>query len=262
MSAHPLTEPAAWSLSLGAASVPVIRWVGGALWASAALMALIWLAGLMQDAFAGQLPAWVGAAATLAVLAWFVMTWQGIKRWFIQSDGLTLSWQGPVQAADPMRRGREVAQGGFHVTEWQSAVQVHVMLDWQRWMLLRVRSLSKRHARREVFCWLSLPLSPDETGASGGHSLHQLRSLLYLPPTWIAQAEAQAPSSAEDAPHMAKAVASCAAPVNSGLLLPRTLPSSPPAQRSSSGLREVDTLFPPTELLDDAWLRGSDDLVS
>jgi hypothetical protein len=262
MTSHPLTRPAAWRLRLGAASVPLIKWAGGALWACAALLALSWLAGLVQDAFAGQLPAWVGAAATLAVIAWFVMAWQVIKQWFIQSDSVTLSWQGPVQAADPTRRGHDVAQGGFHVVEWHSAVQVRVVLDWQHWMLLRIRPLDTRHDRPEIFCWMGMPQTPDEMNESGSTLLHQLRSLLYLPPAWIAQAGDQPASSAGQAPLLTMAVASCAAPVKSGLPLSRTLLHSSLAQRSSSDFCEADTLFPPTELLDDAWLHGSDDLAS
>jgi hypothetical protein len=83
-----------------------------------------------------------------------------------------------------------------------------------------------------------------------------------LPPAWIAQAGDQPASSAGQAPLLTMAVASCAAPVKSGLPLSRSLLHSSLAQRSSSDFCEADTLFPPTELLDDAWLHGSDDLAS
>jgi len=249
---HPLIRPAAWRLKMGAASAPAIKWAGGALWAVAALMALTWLIGLIQDAFVGQLAAWVGALGSLAVIAWFALAWQALRRWFTQADALTLTWHGPVRAADPARRGREKAEGGFHVTEWQLPVQVRVVLDWQRWILLRLRTVQTDGDSREAFCWLTMPAQIDGSVAHTDVSLHQLRSLLYLPPAWITQGGAQPSSSAGQARHQPKPVASWVALVPSGSKLRSSAKPLSHSQKSSLASREMDTLFPPTELLEDA----------
>lgn len=268
MATHPLTRPASWPLKVGAASVPSIKWLGGALWVVAASLALVWLTGLIQDAFAGQLAAWVGAVGMLAVVAWFLLAWQVVRQWLTHADTLTLTWQGPVVAADPARRGREVSEGGFHVSEWQAAVQVRVVLDWQRWMLLRLRTGpaadAAQGAVREAFCWLAVPEPIDGVieradnragalRALTAVSLHQLRSLLYLPPDWITQKGGQPSSSAGQTRHTSKLVASWAALAPSGSQLH---PAATSLSRRQLRLahRAADTLFPPTELLLDDML--------
>jgi hypothetical protein len=252
MAMHPLTRPAAWALKVGAVSVPSIKWAGVGLWIAAALAALVWLIGLVQDAFAGQLAAWLGAAGTLAVVAWFALAWQVAKRWLTHSGTLTLSWCGPVRTPDPTRcatdkHDRSEPAGGFHVNEWQSAVQVHVVCDWQRWMLLRLRTTQAGVTPRQAFCWVTMQ---DDLGAQAARAnapLHQLRTLLYLPAAWTTQEGDQPSSSVGQAQRRPEPVASWASLLSSGSKLPLPVKRfSPPAGR------EVDTLFPQTELLDEA----------
>lgn len=247
MAMHPLSRPAAWSLKAGGASVPAIKWVGAVLWAVAALLALNWLIGVVRDAFAGHLAAWVGAAGTLAVLAWFALAWQMALRWFTQEGSLTLAWHGPVRAPDPTRGEGSKPHGGFHVSEWQSAVQINVVCDWQHWMLLRLRAVSSGQASRQAFCWVAMRDDPDAQAAAANAPLHQLRTLLYLPSAWITQQRGQPFGSVGQDRYPAKPVASWAALLSSGSKLPLS------AKRLlSTASREADTLFPQTELLDDA----------
>ncbi|MGC4062210.1 MAG: hypothetical protein QM749_15745 [Aquabacterium sp.] len=249
MALHPLTRPAAWPLNVGAVSVPAIKWAGAALWLAAALAALVWLIGLVQDAFAGQLSAWMGAAGTLAIMAWFALAWQVARRWLMQSGTLTLTWRGPVRAPDPTRDKEDKPEGGFHVNEWQSAVQVHVVCDWQRWVLLRLRATSVKGQGRQAFCWVAMPGEAPQV-ARANASLHQLRTLLYLPAAWITQEGDQPSLPTGQARHAAKPVASWAALLSSGSKLPL-----PDKRRSPAVSREADTLFPQTELLDEADAR-------
>jgi hypothetical protein len=214
------------------------------------LAALAWLVGLVQDAFAGHLAAWMGAAGTLAVVIWFALAWQAARRWFTQSGTLTLAWRGPVQAPDPTRRvpGRaDLPAGGFHVSEWQSPVQVHVVCDWQRWMLLRLRAMPAGHAARQAFCWVAMTDEANGRATRANASLHQLRTLLYLPSAWTTQEGDQPSLSVGQDRQAAKPVASWAALLSSGSKLPL------PAKRLSlPASRGPDTLFPQTELLDEA----------
>lgn len=246
MAMHPLSRPTAWSLKAGGASVPAIKWVGALLWAAAALVALVWLIGVVQDAFAGQLAAWVGAAGTLAVLAWFALAWQMALRWLAQSGSLTLTWHGPVRAPDPTRR-EALPEGGFHVSEWRSSVQVHVVCDWQHWMLLRLRAARSSGAPRQAFCWVAMQDDLTARRAGANAPLHQLRTLLYLPSAWTTQEGDQPSASLGQGRHPAKPVASWAALLSSGSKLP-----SPAKRLSPNASREADTLFPQTELLDDS----------
>lgn len=86
---------------------------------------------------------------------------------------LTLRWTGPVAS---LRSGEP--SGGWRVDEWGAQpVDVSLVWDWQRVMLLRLRPWES--GSRQAWVWLQ-----DHRGQQPGPrgDVHRLRTLLCLPP--------------------------------------------------------------------------------
>lgn len=251
MAAHPLTRPASWTLTVGAPGMPLIRWAGSLLWGAGALTGVAWLGALGQDAVDGHLHAAWFLLAAPAMLAWFVMAWRIWRRWFFRSEALTLQWQGPVNREQAHGGLPDGVQGGFCVREWQGPARVRLVLSFQGWLLLNLQGPDE--GSRPVHAWLDAREAPASDLAEStmrNRSLHQLRTLLHLPPAMTTQERdprIRAPSQGRAG---RKPVASWATTDHPGAMLHRLASLFRAGRRPGiAASSRLDTAFPATTVM-------------
>lgn len=247
----PLLRPASWRLSPGAADVPWLRHLGLTLLLLSTLALLSWCAATWFESWRHRDLSWASVLALPLCVLGLRHAWLLGRVWLTPGLPLTLRWTGPV---DALKQGEPA--GGWRVDEWGAQpVDVSLVWDWQRVMLLRVRPWES--GSLEAWIWLQ------DRPARGGHlvgEVHRLRTLLCLPKTMTRPACEASPalsegsavsgraglmaSSRHDSPavpaHM-KRVRTPARSVRQGARSPQA-PSNPP-------LRFEDD-FPATQVLD------------
>jgi hypothetical protein len=245
MAAHPLNRPASWRLTIGAPDARVVRWAGAGLWLAGAVVGIVWLLALTDDALAGHVQPIYLLLAWPAMLSWLLLARRIWRRWIVGANPLTLEWRGPVTSEQ-----EQFQLGGFHVREWGAPAQLQVALSWQGWMLL---SLSRVHGQAKgetpTYAWLDAREVDDPQATSHNRSLHQLRTLLHLPAAMTTQ-QAQA------LPDAARHGASWAHSFNPGSMLRRLLSSLLASFRDGhttdvAAPGRPDTVFPATTLMAD-----------
>lgn len=266
MATHPLMKPAAWALWTGASGMPAVRWAGALFWLSGSVVLGLWLAGLLHEALVWGVPTLLLMSGLAVSAGWAWLAWSTWSAWCAGQKRLTLLWTGPL-TAEGAAGGRR--QGGFRVVQWHAAVRVEVLLDLQRWMLLRVSAVQPSpHPVRQAWLWLQQAHEADpafaqtvvqaaaQTADAGKSSLHQLRTLLHLP---AQSTGAQAPCEAGMAPldggtarPPARAMASWAH-IKSGLIKLRATPHSPlmPVQGHAPVHAARESCFPSTLVMRD-----------
>lgn len=196
MAMHSLMKPGAWGLWTGASGMPAVRRAGAVFWLCGSAALGIWLAGLLHEALVWGVPTLLLMSGLAVALGWMWLAWSTWTAWCADQKRLTLLWTGPLSSPKGAHHGEPRGQGGFRVLQWQAAVRVEVMLDLQRWMLLRVTAVSPAASTtpaglRQAWLWLhqapeAESSSPSvaanhEANTASASSLHQLRSLLQLP---------------------------------------------------------------------------------
>lgn len=267
---HPLMKPAAWALWTGASGMPAVRWAGALFWLLGGAALGLWLAGLLHEAMVWGVPTLLLMSGLAVAAGWVWLAWSTWSAWCADQKRLTLLWTGPLppdEGADGQGRG----QGGFRVVQWHAAVRVEVLLDLQRWMLLRVSAAqpSPQHPVRQAWLWLqhahetepafaqTVAQAAAQAGGAGKSSLHQLRTLLHLPAQLTtapaARAAGMAPPDGGAARMPARAMASWAHSIKSGLIKLRATPHSPrmPGQRPVSVHTARESCFPSTVVMRD-----------
>ena len=242
----PLLRPASWRLSPGAADVPWLRHLGLALLLASTLALLSWCVATWLESWQHRELGWASALALpLCVLGLRHAWWLG-RGWLMPVVPLTLRWTGPVATSRSVE-----PTGGWRVDEWgHQPVDVSLVWDWQRVMLLRVRPWEP--AARQAWIWLQ-----DRPGlaAHPGGEVHRLRTLLCLPSAMTRPAlRESAESRAAASP--ARLVASSPHESPSALARMNRTPARPARQvlrssdvASSEPLR-IDDDFPATQVLD------------
>lgn len=170
----PLLRPAAWRVAPGAADVPWLRRLGAALMLVSVLALLSWSAAIAHDAWRLQRMAPVTWLAAPVCCVGVFHAWRLFSGWRRREPALTLRWLGPVERdADRDRGGSGL--GGWRIDEWGAQpVDVTLVWDWQRLLLLRVRPW-RREASAALWVWLhDDPRRPER-------EMHRLRTLLCLP---------------------------------------------------------------------------------
>lgn len=168
----PLLRPASWRLSPGAADVPWLRHLGLALLLASTLALLAWCVATWLESWRHRHLGWASMLALPLCALGLHHAWRLGCAWLVPGVPLTLRWTGPVAALD----SGEWA-GGWRVDEWGGqSVDVNLVWDWQRVMLLRVRPWAS--ASRQAWIWLQ-----DRPGlaAHPAGEVHRLRTLLCLP---------------------------------------------------------------------------------
>lgn len=235
----PLLRPASWRLSPGAADVPLLRCLGAALLLASTLALLAWCIAVWLDAWRMRAPSWVAVLA-LPLCAWGLWhAWQLTRAWLASGQPLTLRWTGPIDA-----HRADAQLGGWRVDEWgANPIDVSLVWDWQRYMLLRLQPIGAKSPG----AWVWLQDRPEQIE----RQVHRLRTLLCLPANLtrpVAMASAQAglmASSAHEAP------AAAPARMNRNRRPSRSQPSARhvSAGASSDPLRLQDD-FPATQVLE------------
>lgn len=176
-----LRQVRSWSLPPGASASPGLTFAGLFLLSLCECALLGWSGAVCRDVVVWGLPWWQAAVAIVLAV---VGSWHGWCLWgALRQPGLpvTLSWLGPLPKPDPMAAASPAAPfgsppkplaHGWQVHEWAEPVEVRLVLDAQRWMLLQVCSLPGKSPVRHHWSWVS----GRHTDAS-----HRLRALLALP---------------------------------------------------------------------------------
>lgn len=165
----PLLRPASWRLLPGAADVPWLHRSALVLLMASALTLVAWSAAIWLDAWRLGTLGWATVLSFPLCLLGLCHAWRLGRMWQKPAAVLTLRWTGPV---DVLRSGEPT--GGWRVDEWGSRpVDVNLVWDWQRVMLLRVQPLDK--ASRQAWIWLQ-----DRPGQRD-RDVHRLRTLMCLP---------------------------------------------------------------------------------
>lgn len=246
MASNPLMRHASWAIWSGSGGIPTVRRAAAAFWLAGAAMLLAWVFGLWHEAVIwGSSPLLLVSGMSVAAV-WCWLAWSTWSAWRADRAQLTLIWMGPVREGLADAAGAVALTGGFRLAQWDAAVKVEVMLDLQRWMLLRVTATSG--APRQSWLWL-------ETSPRG--PLHQLRTLVYLPPSLTVNSQPVAAYPGDVRGGLRHAVASWAHSFNSGSKLrsPVTKPSMAQSRRprslssesafpSTLAMREDDLLAP------------------
>jgi hypothetical protein len=193
MAMHPLMKPAAWGLWTGASGMPSVRRAGAVFWLLGSVALATWLAGLLHEALVWGVPTLLLLSGLAVAIGWAWLAWSTWSAWCADLKRLTLLWTGPASPRNP-QGGGQPGQGGFRVLQWQAPVRVEVILDLQRWMLLRVTAVQPSanmpaSAPRQAWLWLHQPQRPEAGSEAAGArqeggsacTLHQLRCLLHLP---------------------------------------------------------------------------------
>lgn len=243
----PLLRPASWRLSPGAADVPWLRHLGLALLLASTLALLAWCLAIWFDAWRLRRLGWPAVLAVPLCAAGVHHAWRLGRTWLKPGDPLTLRWTGPVAA---LRPGESC--GGWRVDEWGGqSVDVSLIWDWQRVMLLRVKPWAS--SSHQAWVWLQdRPSQPER-------EVHRLRTLLCLPP-----AMTRPPEMVPKAMPMTRAglMASSrhGSPVVSARMTRGRTPSrtgSRPVNAPTSAPLRVEDDFPATQVLD----RWSDEVA-
>ncbi|MBI2732838.1 MAG: hypothetical protein HYX44_05920 [Aquabacterium sp.] len=235
MATNPLMKHASWAIWSGSGGIPTVRRAAVAFWLAGAAMLLAWVLGLWHEALTwGGSPLLLMSGLSVAVV-WCWLACSTWSAWCADRAQLTLIWTGPVREDQGDAAGEVTRTGGFRLAQWDAAVKVEVMLDLQRWMLLRVRTTGG--ASRASWLWL-------ETSPRG--PLHQLRTLVYLSPRLTVNDESAVARTAGTRSRLRHAVASWAHSFNSGSKLrsPVTKPSTAPGRRPLS--LSSESAFPST----------------
>lgn len=165
----PLLRPASWRLLPGAADVPWLRHLGLALLLASALALVAWSVTIWLDAWRLRSLGWPAMLAVPLFVLGLFHVWRLGCTWLRPGAALTLRWTGPI---DTLRSGEPA--GGWRVDEWGGRlVDVNLIWDWQRVMLLRVQPWDR--ASRQAWIWLQ-----DRPGQLD-REVHRLRTLLCLP---------------------------------------------------------------------------------
>ncbi|WP_329694071.1 hypothetical protein [Aquabacterium sp.] len=244
-----MMKPSTWALWSGSGGLPSVHRAAAIFWLLGGVMVVAWVVGLVHEvAVWGGSPVLLIAGLSVAV-GWCWLAWSTWSTWRADQSPLTLVWTGPVR--EIQEDGVTLTVGGFRLAQWDSAVRVEVLMDLQRWMLLRVTSL---HATAPRQSWIWLDAKVQRPGASAGltrNSLHHLRSLLYLPArlTTLTQAS-RAPLSV--AMHgMAQAMASWAHTFKSGFKLRSSAMPSGSMHSLSQIHSTTESAFPSTLVMRD-----------
>lgn len=169
----PLLRPASWRLSPGAADVPWLRHLGLALLLLSCLALLGWCAATWLESWRHRDLGWPSVLALPLCVLGLRHAWLLARSWLMPGVPLTLRWTGPVAT---LRSGEPA--GGWRVDEWGAQpVDVSLVWDWQRVMLLRVRPWDSTSHQ----AWIWLQDRPGQAAQPGGE-VHRLRTLLCLPP--------------------------------------------------------------------------------
>ncbi len=188
----PLNLQAQWQVSTGASGVPPVRAMGAAAILASVAVAVWWCATWLRDA-ATWGASWAPLALTLALTA--LTVWHAIRLWrgwMLRPDPIILQWAGlPIKSsrhgrtADVEPTGWGVSVGGLHHPI--EPAKVSLILDLQRWLLIRIDTAGL-HGRPVVhWAWLDLlqieRVHIRSDGLWGG--VHSLRVRLHLPPTEV-----------------------------------------------------------------------------
>ncbi len=247
----PLLRPASWRLSPGAADVPWLRHLGLALLLTSTLALLSWCVATWLESWRHRDLGWASMLALPLCVFGLRHAWLLGRGWLVPGVPLTLRWTGPVAT---LRSGEPA--GGWRVDEWGAQpVDVSLVWDWQRVMLLRVRPWEP--ASRQAWIWLQ-----DRPGLAAHPSgeVHRLRTLLCLPPAMTrpgAEASAVLPKGAAAASQSGLMASSRHdSPVASDRMSRDRKPARKarhgrrPVQAASSAPLRFEDDFPATQVLD------------
>lgn len=249
MAPHPMMKPNTWALWSGSGGLPSIRRAAAAFWLVGGCMVIAWVVGLIHEALVwGSSPLLLFAGLSVAA-GWCWLAWSTWSTWRADRSHLTLLWTGPVR--DVQEDGVTSSVGGFRVAQWDAAVRLDVLMDLQRWMLLRVTSMQANSPRQS---WIWLDAKAQRPGVAGGlsrNSLHQLRSLLYLPARLTTAEDAKPTLHGGLARWLSQAVASWAHSYKSGFKLRSSV--MPPGSLHGLSHRHVgsESAFPSTLVMRD-----------
>lgn len=169
----PLLRPASWRLLPGAVDVPWLRHLGLTLLLASALALISWCVATWLESWRHRDLGWASMLAVPLCVLGLRHAWLLGRGWLMPGVPLTLRWTGPVAA---LNSGEPA--GGWRVDEWGAQpVDVSLVWDWQRVMLLRVRPWES--ASHQAWIWLQDRPRHD---AYPGSEVHRLRTLLCLPP--------------------------------------------------------------------------------
>ena len=170
----PLLRPASWRLSPGAADVPWLRYLGLALLMASTLALLAWCGATWLESWQHRDLNWASLLAVPLCALGLRHAWRLGRGWLMPGMPLTLRWTGPVAT---LRSGEPC--GGWRVDEWGAQpVDVSLVWDWQRVMLLRLRPWES--SPHQAWVWLQDQRNPQPSPRG---DVHRLRTLLCLPQT-------------------------------------------------------------------------------
>jgi hypothetical protein len=188
--ALPLNLRAQWQVSTGASGVPLVRAMGAAAILASVAIAVLWCATWLRDAITwGVSSAPLALTALLTALAVWHATrlWRG---WMAHKHPITLCWTGlPIKSN---RQGQSAANdpAGWGVSlsgsnKQAEPAQVSLVLDLQRWLLIRIETAGPQGKLVVQWAWLDLQQIERVHLSSGGlwGGVHPLRVRLHLPPT-------------------------------------------------------------------------------
>jgi len=228
-------KPASWAIWSGSGGIPTVHRAAAAFWLAGGVMLLAWIAGLLYDAVVwGASPLLLISGLSVAAV-WCRLAWSTWSTWRADRALLTLLWTGPVRESpdDAVDSGKQI--GGFRLAQWDAPVRVEVVLDLQRWMLLRLTAAEG--APRQTRLWLE---------TSSRSPLHQLRTLLYLPSRLTVAADSMPHLDGGAGRWLAHAVASWANSFKLGSKLRSSVISPRTVQSASSLALPLDSVFPST----------------
>ncbi len=247
MVSHPLMKPAAWRLVPGAGAIVLVRQAGGAFWLVGGLVMLLWLGGLLHEALVWGMSPLLLLSGVSVALGWSWLAWSSWRSWRQEQPPLTLLWTGG---------GAEGVPQGFRVAQWGAFARVELVFDLQNWMLLRVTQQGQG-SRRQAWIWLDASKAQQPDGAAAlGASMHQLRTLLHMPPNMQAMTGGRSPSHGGVRGRGTPKVASWAHLFKSGIKLRSSAPLSRMSSTQSpavsgSVFRGLDSSFPSTLVMRD-----------
>lgn len=186
----PLVRKAKWLIHPGASGAPLVRWLGaGAILLSVAVT-LAWCATWLWDATAaGTSPGLLALVVGLTSL----VVWQAFalwRHWVPARTPITLLWEGlPARDAQATTLSpassdrRRAARTGWWVSPWRLPVRVVLVVDLQRWLLIRLVLPDGAQRPRVCWAWLDLARMAHAHTASRAHwsDVHALRLRLHLP---------------------------------------------------------------------------------
>ncbi len=235
MAMHPLMKPASWAIWSGSGGIPTVQRAAAAFWLAGTAMLMAWVAGLWHEAVVwGASPLLLISGLSVAVV-WCWLAWSTWSAWRADRAQLTLIWTGPVRENPDELTGAASRIGGFRLAQWDAAVKVEVVMDLQRWMLLRVAAIS--WVPRQSWLWLE---------TTPRNSLHQLRTLVYLPARLTAAPDAMSPKGGVAGRWLRHAMASWAHSFKSGSKLRSSVIASRTVQGFSSLSLPSESTFPST----------------